>query len=136
MAEVAADLCGAVCELSDDHWHHADEHDYIKVSEGKDGTYAVRAKCKYCHKEFVASGLTADSLSTAYTDYVSTLPAGGYDSAGTLLWQPSFKDATKLKVYTGYGSTRDLVAYPPKYSPTDLYNITLQGGALIYDFIR
>ena len=135
MAEVAADLCGAVCELSDDHWHHADEHDYIRTYELSDGNY-IEAKCKYCHKQFVGGPVTPDSLSDAYSDYVSTLPAGGYDSAGTLLWQPSFKDATKLKVYTGYGSTRDLVAYPPKYSPTDLYNITLQGGALIYDFIR
>ena len=92
ITNIAAGICGQVCDASDDHWHHADEHDYIKVSEGKDGTYAVRAKCKYCHKEFVASGLTADSLSDAYTDYVSTLPAQGYDSAGTLLWQPRWSD--------------------------------------------
>lgn len=92
VVNVASLACGQVCELSDDHWHHADESDYLKVSEGRDGTYAVRAKCKYCHKEFIATGLTADSLSTAYSDYVNTLPAQGYDSAGTLLWQPNWSD--------------------------------------------
>ena len=106
LATIAADLCKAVCDISSDKWHHADEHDYIKVSEGKDGTYAVRAKCKYCHKEFVASGLTADSLSDAYTDYVSTLPAQGYDSAGTLLWQPRWvEDSSLYEIYATYGGT-------------------------------
>ena len=92
LATIAADLCKEVCDISSDKWHHADESDYLKVSEGRDGTYAVRAKCKYCHKEFIATGLTADSLSTAYSDYVNTLPAQGYDSAGTLLWQPNWSD--------------------------------------------
>ena len=91
MAEVAADLCGAVCELSDDHWHHADEHDYIRTYELSDGNY-IEAKCKYCHKQFVGGPVTPDSLSDAYSDYVNTLPAQGYDSAGTLLWQPRWSD--------------------------------------------
>ena len=88
LCSIAASLSGRVCEFSDDHWHHADESDYVKVSEGKDGTYGVRAKCKYCHKEFAVGGLTADDLSSKYNDYVSNLPASGYTSAGGLLWQP------------------------------------------------
>lgn len=34
-----------------------------------------------------------------YTDYVSTLPATGYNSAGRLTWQPSFSD---LKIDSSY----------------------------------
>lgn len=88
ICSIVADMSGTVCEFSEDHWHHADESDYLKVSEGDDGTYAVRAKCKYCHKEFVATGLTAADLSDKYSNYVSSLPASGYNSAGALLWQP------------------------------------------------
>ena len=106
LATIAADLCKEVCDISSDKWHHADESDYLKVSEGRDGTYAVRAKCKYCHKEFIATGLTADSLSTAYSDYVSTLPAQGYDSAGTLLWQPNWSDTNYWSFFvSGTGGT-------------------------------
>lgn len=32
---------------------------------------------------------------TAYSDYVNTLPAQGYDSSGTLLWQPRWIEDTK-----------------------------------------
>ena len=133
ISNVAAGICGQVCDASDDHWHHADESDYLKVSEGSDGTYAVRAKCKYCHKEFIATGLTPDSLSTAYSDYVNTLPAQGYDSAGTLLWQLNFNDAITLKVYTAYSSKYDLKSKPYK---TDFDEISCSGGLLIYDFAR
>lgn len=101
LCSIAASLSGRVCEFSDDHWHHADESDYVKVSEGKDGTYGVRAKCKYCHKEFAVGGLTADDLSSKYNDYVSNLPASGYDSAGKLLWQPRWSDvdSSAFRIY-------------------------------------
>ena len=92
LCSIAASLSGKVCEFSDDHWHHADESHYIKISEGKDGTYGVRATCQYCSKEFAVGGLTADDLSSKYNDYVSNLPASGYDSAGKLLWQPKWSD--------------------------------------------
>lgn len=133
VVNVASLACGQVCELSDDHWHHADESDYLKVSEGRDGTYAVRAKCKYCHKEFIATGLTADSLSTAYSDYVNTLPAQGYDSAGTLLWQPSFNDATTLKVYISSAVSFDLTSGSYK---GDFAEVSRWGGLIIYDYAR
>lgn len=101
LCSIAASLSGKVCEFSDDHWHHADESDYVKVSEGKDGTYGVRAKCKYCHKEFAVGGLTADDLSSKYNDYVSNLPASGYNSAGKLLWQPRWSDvdSSAFRIY-------------------------------------
>lgn len=134
ITNIAAGICGQVCDASDDHWHHADEHDYIKVSEGKDGTYAVRAKCKYCHKEFVASGLTADSLSDAYTDYVSTLPAQGYDSAGTLLWQPRWSDAVAGKgVFGSASQTFDITTgLSRKYS--DFARCSASGSCLKFSF--
>lgn len=134
ITNIAAGICGQVCDASDDHWHHADEHDYIKVSEGKDGTYAVRAKCKYCHKEFVASGLTADSLSDAYTDYVSTLPAQGYDSAGTLLWQPRWSDAVYGKGVFGSASQtfNFTTGLSRKYS--DFARCSASGSCLKFSF--
>ena len=103
LAAMVSDMShGTVCELSDDHWHHADESDYVKVSEGKDGTYGVRAKCKYCHKEFAVGGLTADDLSSKYNDYVSNLPASGYTSAGGLLWQPRWIEDTSTWKLTAW----------------------------------
>ena len=134
ITNIAAGICGQVCDASDDHWHHADEHDYIKVSEGKDGTYAVRAKCKYCHKEFVASGLTADSLSDAYTDYVSALPAQGYDSAGTLLWQPRWSDAVYGKGVFGSASQtfNFTTGLSRKYS--DFARCSASGSCLKFSF--
>lgn len=101
LCSIAASLSGKVCEFSDDHWHHADESHYIKISEGKDGTYGVRARCQYCHKEFAVGGLTADDLSSKYNDYVSNLPASGYNSAGKLLWQPRWSDvdSSAFRIY-------------------------------------
>ncbi len=134
VTNIAAGLCGQVCDASDDHWHHADEHDYIKVSEGKDGTYAVRAKCKYCHKEFVASGLTADSLSDAYTDYVSTLPASGYDSAGTLLWQPRWSDAVYGKGVFGSASQTFNITTGLSRKYSDFARCSASGSCLEFSF--
>jgi len=134
VTNIAAGLCGQVCDASDDHWHHADEHDYIKVSEGKDGTYAVRAKCKYYHKEFVASGLTADSLSDAYTDYVSTLPASGYDSAGTLLWQPRWSDAVYGKGVFGSASQTFNITTGLSRKYSDFARCSASGSCLEFSF--
>ena len=131
ISNVAAGICGQVCDASDDHWHHADESDYLKVSEGSDGTYAVRAKCKYCHKEFIATGLTADSLSTAYSDYVNTLPAQGYDSAGTLLWQPNWSDTNywNFSVSGTGGTTKYFSSADGQYSnnSTSLVKVSFSG---------
>lgn len=42
------------------------------------------------------SWTTSDDMKNDYNDFVSTLPATGYDSAGKLLWQPSFMDAVDV----------------------------------------
>ena len=39
------------------------------------------------------SWTTSDDMKNDYNDFVSTLPATGYDSAGKLLWQPKWSDA-------------------------------------------
>lgn len=137
LATIAADLCKEVCDISSDKWHHADESDYLKVSEGRDGTYAVRAKCKYCHKEFIATGLTPDSLSTAYSDYVSTLPAQGYDSAGTLLWQPNWSDISNWASFKGISAgdvfsidTTGTLVYGSAYDPDFYSPVSINGSVM------
>lgn len=125
ICSIVADMSGTVCEFSEDHWHHADESDYLKVSEGDDGTYAVRAKCKYCHKEFVATGLTAADLSDKYAAYASSLPASGYNSAGALLWQPNMLDATISSTDTS-GSYKHRVGFQVRYSLSPYTDIVSQ----------
>ena len=125
-----------VCEFSDDHWHHADECDYVKISEGKDGTYGVRAKCQYCHKEFAVGGLTADDLSSKYNDYVSNLPASGYNSAGKLLWQPRWiEDMAGEWPYTvKFGTTVIVTAGEdgkPVISDTETVHARIVGSNMI-----
>lgn len=39
------------------------------------------------------SWTTSDDMKNDYNDFVSTLPATGYNSAGKLLWQPKWSDA-------------------------------------------
>ena len=133
LCSIAASLSGKVCEFSDDHWHHADESHYIKISEGKDGTYGVRATCQYCSKEFAVGGLTADDLSSKYNDYVSTLPASGYDSAGKLLWQPRWIEDTSvwgLYVTNVINSTID--GYVRSDAKT---NVTVSGTQITIGFL-
>ena len=129
VVNVASLACGRVCEFSDDHWHHADESDYLKVSEADDGTYAVRAKCKYCHQSFVVTDLTADDLSDAYSDYVNTLPAQGYDGLGKLIWQPDFtKDVTKLSLYNPINKLSKITA---GYE-SDFARVIIRSGSIDY----
>ena len=47
------------------------------------------------------SWTTSDDMKNDYNDFVSTLPASGYDSAGKLLWQPKWSDAVDNKF--GFG---------------------------------
>ena len=76
---------------------------------------------------------SSDDMKSAYDDYVSTLPAQGYDSAGTLLWQLNFNDAITLKIFVAYSNSYDLKAAPYK---KDFTEISCSGGLLIYDFAR
>lgn len=47
------------------------------------------------------SWTTSDDMKNDYNDYVSNLPASGYDSAGKLLWQPRWSDvdSSSFKIY-------------------------------------
>ena len=143
LAAMVSDMShGTVCELSDDHWHHADESDYVKVSEGKDGTYGVRAKCKYCHKEFAVGGLTADDLSSKYNDYVSSLPASGYTSAGGLLWQPRWiEDTSTWKLTAWFDSANTPFIGPAVFkfvhpSKAMLHSLTLAGIVILFNCVQ
>lgn len=98
-------------------------------------TGRFRVKCDWCGMYYsdYSSCDPEREAETAYSDYVNTLPAQGYDSAGTLLWQLNFNDAITLKVYTAYSSKYDLKSKPYK---TDFDEISCSGGLLIYDFAR
>ena len=58
------------------------------------------------------SWTTSDDMKNDYNDFVSTLPASGYDSAGKLLWQPNFMDATNLD-----GNTYQFIGFNAHVSP-------------------
>ena len=55
---------------------------------------------------------TSEDMKNDYNDFVSTLPATGYNSAGKLLWQPSFMDATNLD-----GGTFQYIGFVAHVSP-------------------
>lgn len=67
------------CTQSDDGYHHASSY----LSERGDGYYWCI--CQHCGETFKAY---AKDLSDAYDNYVSSLPATGYNSNGHLIWQP------------------------------------------------
>lgn len=85
---------------------------------------------------------------TAYSNNVSTLPATGYNSAGKLLWQPSFMDATNLdggtvqyigfiahvSSYTGIisGSVSGLVS--PNIQNLDGASVSISGSKIHFGF--
>lgn len=94
------------------------------------------------------SWTTSDDMKNDYNDFVSTLPATGYDSAGKLLWQPNFLDATNLD-----GSTRQYIGFTAHVSPyssvisgfvsglvsTDIQNldgasVSISGSKIHFDF--
>lgn len=120
---LSADICGS----SDDGLHHGALTGDSAVIKGQQ-TY--KAKCKYCNSVFFVSDA---QISTAYSNYVNTLPAQGYDSAGTLLWQPSFNDATSLKVYVSSSGLFDLKSHSYK---SDFIEVSRHGGLIIYDYAR
>lgn len=94
------------------------------------------------------SWTTSDDMKNDYNDFVSTLPATGYDSAGKLLWQPSFMDATNLdggtvqyigfiahvSLYTGIisGSVSGLVS--PNIQNLDGASVSISGSKIHFDF--
>ena len=69
------------CPDSSDGKHHSDSYVY----DNENGYY--RCVCSFCGQSFTGSP------SSAYNDYVDTLPATGIDSDGALYWYPTFYDA-------------------------------------------
>ena len=93
------------------------------------------------------SWTTSDDMKNDYNDFVSTLPATGYNSAGKLLWQPSFMDATnpdgKTDQYIGFaaivhpytiinGSVSGLVSPDIKY--LNGASVSISGSKIHFDF--
>jgi len=81
---VASFLNSDICALSSDGYHYADSLTSDTYHQGKKGASYGEAICKYCGEPFLCY---ASDLSTAYTDYVQTLPSTGYNSAGQLCWR-------------------------------------------------
>lgn len=86
------------------------------------------------------SWTTSDDMKNDYNDFVSTLPATGYNSAGKLLWQPKWSDAVDNQLgFSVYYFRVDASTYFIKSgvgdvfcdkSPTDGYAASFSGSDL------
>lgn len=140
--------CEDTCPLSEDHWHHADDnYKLFSVREHEeelnaDGTYSFTGRyklvcdCMYCGKRFDTRYFSPEEVSETYSDYVDTLPAQGYDSAGTLLWQPRWTDAVSCTINflkgrsgTNYKKISDL-----PYSISDFARCETRGPYIYFSF--
>lgn len=77
---------GKACPESPDGYHRSSS----TLGAGmlwKDDQY--QCVCDYCHQHFWA---VESDVKQSYADYVETLPAQGYTSAGRLTWQPTVSD--------------------------------------------
>ena len=74
---------GRVCPKSEDGYHHANSYQFDR------GNGYYTCICSYCGHEFEAY---ESDLQQSYQQQVDSLPAPGYNSAGRLVWQPSFSD--------------------------------------------
>ncbi len=92
------------CPNSADGQHHSDSY----FEDRENGYYT--SVCVHCGKTFTAH---ASDLSAAYDDYVTTLPATGYDSSGGLLWSPSFAG-----ISCGYGNSYNRFCSHASYAST------------------
>lgn len=76
------------------------------------------------------SWTTSDDMKNDYNDFVSTLPATGYDSAGKLLWQPRWIEDTKSWGLYIYGSA-SMAKYPDiGVTSTDYVSATVNGAII------
>ena len=94
------------------------------------------------------SWTTSDDMKNDYNDFVSTLPATGYDSSGKLLWQPSFMDATNINggttLYIGFSVdagyyTAVINGSKPGFVSTDIQNldgasVSISDSKMYFDF--
>lgn len=124
---LSADICGS----SDDGLHHGALTGDSAVIKGQQ-TY--KAKCKYCNSVFFVSDA---QISTAYSNYVSTLPAQGYDSAGTLLWQPNWSDISNWASFKGISAgdvfsidTTGTLVYGSAYDPDFYSPVSINGSVM------
>lgn len=108
-----------VCAKSDDGYHHS--NGFIK--DGGNGYFLC--VCRDCGREF--RGYASD-LSAAYDDYVKELPASGYNSAGKLIWQPTWSDVSGFRIGVWPSSVGSSVTYvnvsnywPNKVPPSGSY---------------
>jgi len=115
---------GGVCSGSDDGLHHAKSF-VGGTLQNRNGVNYARAICSYCGTEFEVYG--AD-VSTAYTDYVETLPATGYNSAGRLMWQPSASAVTFTERYHNF--LTNLMTVPFSSIPSDGIGFLETGNGL------
>jgi len=97
------------------------------------------------------SWTTSDDMKNDYNDFVSTLPASGYDSAGKLLWQPKWIDFSGNLVCGDSSTNTNLSfsvvsngSFPLNYSD-DTHNISfctngssfsISAGAYSYPYYR
>ena len=122
---LSRDLCGS----SSDGLHHGNLTGRMPTMGGK---IMYEAKCNYCGDPFFIEDA---QVSDAYTDYVSTLPASGYDSAGTLLWQPRWSDAVAGTGYFGTSASSSFditTGLSRKYS--DFARCSASGSCLEFSF--
>ena len=87
-----------VCSESADKKHHGSLKSY---EQNSDKSYT--AICNFCSSEF--SVFDAD-LSAAYDDYVSTLPASGFNSQGNIIWQVTLSDVDTFTCDSLYGRVK------------------------------
>ena len=95
------------------------------------------------------SWTTSDDMKNDYNDFVSTLPATGYNSAGKLLWQPSFVDAVDVNggtsqcrefgfVVNAGGYYSIISGFTPGFVSTDIQkldgaSVSISGSKLYFD---
>ncbi len=92
---------GKACPESPDGYHRSAS----TMGEGmlwKDDQY--QCVCDYCHQHFWA---VESDIKQSYDNYVETLPASGYTSAGGLMWQPTLSDLDLKTSSLGYYFSKD-----------------------------
>lgn len=76
---------------------------------------------------------SAEDMASAYDAFVAGLPASGYDSAGTLLWQPKWTDvdSSVFKIYTtGPVTLLECSGSSLAVCANDYYKVSVNGGTI------
>lgn len=118
-------LAPDVCAQSEDGHHHGNPTGKTYHLESVE----YEAKCTVCGELFRVS---EDTVSAAYNEYVSTLLSSGVSSAGNLLWQPNWKDATGARSW--YSSSNYSFIDPSESYISDFTKIYPDGPYFIWDY--